>query len=81
MDEQLGTFKVVKPHGCSFHVGRQRMELVLAYRELDDRINDEPPNELDEDFKTWKRSDTSSRAIIGPSLSAENLDHVRDVKR
>ena len=79
MDDQLGSFKVVKLNDDNFHVWKQRIELVLAYRELDDHITDDPPHESDHHFKAWKRSDSRARAVIGLSLSDEHLEHVRDV--
>ena len=80
MDDQLGSFKVVKLHDDNFHVWKEHIEWVLAYRELDDHITDEPPDESGEEFKTWKRSDARARAIIGLSLSDEYVNHVRGEK-
>ena len=79
MDDQLGSFKVVKLSDDNYHTWKQRIELVLAYRELDDLITDDPPATSDENFKAWKKSDARARAITGLSLSDEHLEHVRDV--
>ena len=80
MDDQLGGFKVVKLNDDNFYVWKQRIELVLAYRELDDLITDDPPPASDDGFKAWKKSDARARAVIGLSLSDEHLEHVREVK-
>ena len=80
MDDQLSSFKVVKLGDDNFYIWKQRIELVLAYRELDHHISDDPPAELDDTFTSWKRGDARARAIIGLSLSDEHLEHVRDVK-
>ena len=80
MDDQLSSFKVVKLGDDNFYIWKQRIELVLAYRELDQHISDDPPAELDDTFTSWKRGDARARAIIGLSLSDEHLEHVRDVK-
>ena len=36
MDDQLGGSQVVKPNDGNVHVSMQRIQPVLAYRELDD---------------------------------------------
>ena len=52
---------------------------MLAYRELDNHITEEPAAESDDDFKAWKKRDARARAVIGLSLSDAHLEHVRDV--
>ena len=80
MDDQISSFKVVKLCDDNFHTWKQRIELVLAYRELDSHIADDPPAETEDAFDSWKKGDARAKAVIGLSLSDEHLEHVRDVK-
>ena len=80
MDDQLGWFKVVKLSDDNFHTWKQRIELVLAYRQLDEHIANDPLDESAENFSSWKRADARAKAIIGLSLSEEHLEHVREVR-
>ena len=52
---------------------------MLALKDLDDFIECDPPREEDRLIE-WKKNDRKARAIIGLSLSDENLEHVRDVE-
>lgn len=75
--ENLGGFKIEKLGDSNFHVWKQKVELVLAFRELDDVVTDErPPTEVDELAK-WKKRDAKAKAVIGLTLSDYHLDHVR----
>lgn len=77
--ENLGGFKIEKLGDNNFHVWKQKVELVLAFRELDDVITDEgPPTEVDK-LEKWKKRDAKAKAVIGLTLSDDHLDHVRGV--
>ena len=76
----LGGFKIEKLGDSNFHVWKQKVELVLAFRELDDLITEQtPPDDADEVLK-WKKKDAKAKAVIGLTLSDEHLDHVRDAE-
>ena len=79
MDDRGGVARIDQLTDSNFHVLKQKVQLVLALRELDDYIVDDPPDQSDTDsFKSWSRADRKARALIGLSLSDEHLEHVRD---
>ena len=73
-------FKIEKLSESNFHVWKQKVELILAFRELEDHISDSvsspPPNDLA--YDSWVKADAKARAVIGLTLSDEHLEHVRD---
>lgn len=76
--DSSGGFKIEKLSESNFHVWKQKIELVLAFRELSEHLDhDRPLSNSDE--QQWHRDDAKARAIIGLSLSDEHLEHVRDV--
>ena len=76
----LGGFKIEKLGDNNFHVWKQKVELVLAFRELEDFITEQtPPTDSDELLK-WKKKDAKAKAVIGLTISDEHLDHVRDTE-
>lgn len=75
--ESLGGLKIEKLSDDNFHIWKQKVEFVLAFRELDDVVTDATPP-VDEDRKhEWKKRDAKAKAIIGLTLSDDHLDHVR----
>lgn len=70
--------KIEKLCGDSFHVWKQKVELVLALKNLDDHLDIAKP--IDEDkISKLKKHDVNDRAIIGFTLSKEHLDNMRDI--
>ena len=43
----------------------ERIQLVLAFRELDELIEDDPPEKTSDDYKLWSKKDNKAKAIIG----------------
>lgn len=80
MESGAGMFKIEKLSESNFHVWKQKVELILAFRELDDHIGDSASASPREDpqYETWVRSDAKARAVNGLTLSDEHLEHVRD---
>ena len=74
-----GSTKIEKLNDSNFHAWKQKIVLVLALKDLDDFIEEDPPTDTDELVK-WNKRDRKARAIIGLSLSDEHLEHVRDVE-
>lgn len=78
--ESIGGFKIEKLGERNFHVWKQKIKLILSFRELEDVIADqEPPVDVDE-FEKWKKRDAKAKAVIGLTLSDDHLDHVRGVE-
>lgn len=75
-----GGFKIEKLSESNFHIWKQKIELVLAFREPSDHLEDSPPLSNADDARTWQKDDAKVRAVIGLSLSDEHLEHVRGVQ-
>ena len=78
MDESSTSVKIEKLNDNNFHIWKQKIQLHLALRDLDQYIDSNPPTE-EKELEIWNRGDRKARAIIGLSLSDEHLNHVRDV--
>ena len=78
MDESTTSVKIEKLNDTNFHIWKQKIQLQLALRDLDQYIDSTPPTE-EKELATWTRGDRKAKAIIGLSLSDEHLNHVRDV--
>lgn len=74
-----GALQIEKIFDYNYHVWKQRIELVLAYREVDDAIFKENAFQRDRpEFAKWNQSDKMACAIIGLSLFDDMLEHVRE---
>ncbi len=67
----------------NFYAWRQKIQHILALRNLDDFIEDDNvcprrTGENGEEVATWLKKDKKARAIIGRSLSDELLENLRD---
>ena len=72
-------FKIDKLTDSNFHVWKQRMELILAFRELDSHIDENARAPVDPaQLANWVKNDLKAKAVIGLALSDEHLEHVRD---
>jgi len=78
----MGGIKIDKLTETNFREWRQRMKMVLALRDLDERLDEDgkPAHEEVREFAVWKRRDTKASAIIGLSLGSEQLEHVSGCK-
>lgn len=79
-DQGSGSLRVEKLNDTNFYVWKQKIQLLLALKEVDHHIEETiDMNERDDDkHKQWIRGDNKAKAIIGLSLSNEHLEHVRD---
>lgn len=71
-----GGLRVDKLQRENFHSWKTQIQLLLSLRELDDYIDDDPPGRNSEDWKELNKGDRKEKAIIGISLSTENLENV-----
>jgi gag-polypeptide of LTR copia-type len=79
----FGGFKFDKLISSNFHIWKQKIELVLAFRELDEVVyNVESTNILKDAtaIAEFKKKDDKAKAVIGLTFSDERLDHVRRAK-
>lgn len=79
MESGLGAVKVDKLNDSNFHSWKQKIQLLLSLRELDDFIHDDPPSIDSDNYRDWCKNDRKAMAHIGLSLSDHHLEHVRDV--
>ena len=78
MDVGGSSLKIDKLSSTNFHAWKQKIQLVLSLRELDDHIDEDPPERTDASYTAWMKADRKAKAIIGLSLSDEHLEHVID---
>ena len=78
MDESSGSIRIEKLTDTNFHSWKRKIQLLLAYRDLEDYIHEDRPTDPDAQQK-WDRGDRKAQAVIGLSLSNEHLEHVSDV--
>lgn len=74
-----GALRIEKLSDDNYHIWKQEIELVLAYREVDVAVIEE--NQFQRgcpEYTKWKQCDKMARAIIGLSLSDDMLEHVRE---
>jgi len=78
----MGGIKIDKLKETNFHERRQRIQMVLALRDLDEMLDEDgPPTDAqDRELALWKRRDTKASAMIGLTLGSEQLEHVSGCK-
>jgi len=76
----IGGFKIEKLGESSYHVWMQKVELVLALRELEDHIYDSRPPIDEAELAVWQKNDAKARAIFCLTLYEEHLEHVRELE-
>ncbi|CDF39993.1 unnamed protein product [Chondrus crispus] len=76
-----GSIRIDKLTDSNFYVWKQKIQLLLALRDVDQYIVEGrvPSEERAKERKKWIRGDSKAKALIGLSLSDEHLEHVRDV--
>ena len=72
--------KVDKLTDNNFHAWKLKNELLLAFQELDDVIEDDMPESDDLNFNAWRGRDKKAQVCIGLTLSDSMLENVRECK-
>lgn len=80
MDGNNSGFNTEKLTDSNYHVWKQKIELVLAFRERSDHLENRSGPSNNADLSIWTKNNAKAKAIIGNSLSAEYLKQVRDVQ-
>ena len=84
--DSSSAMKIEKLSESNFYSWRQKIQHILALKDLDDLIDDDPSARPSvetssiENINAWTRRDKKAKAIIGLSLSDDLLNHVREVK-
>lgn len=59
----------------NFHNWKQKIELVLVFRELSDNLGDRPSLSNANDACRWEKGDANAKVVIGLSLRDDHLEH------
>ncbi len=80
MDSDSTSTRIEKLNNINYHAWKIRIQHVLALKDLDDFLTEEPPKEdaPKADVTAWNKKDKKAQAIIGLTLSDELLENVRD---
>jgi hypothetical protein len=81
--ESGGGFKIDKLNDNNYHTWKQNIELLLAFRDLDEVMFEAPPADMEINLEVailFKKKDTKAKAVIGLTLSDDHLEHVRSAK-
>jgi len=78
MESELSSSKIDKLTHDNYYAWKQRIVHLLALRDLDEHIDDDPPSDDSTSFHTWRKKDRKAQAIIGLTLSDELLENVRE---
>ncbi len=62
--EFTGGIKLEKLNNTNFHAWKQKIQLVLSLRELEDFINDDPPAMDADNYREWCKNDRKAAALI-----------------
>ena len=77
MDIDSMTKEVQKLSNSNYYAWKQKIQHLLALKDLDEHIEEDPPTEANA-LSAWKKKDKKARALIGLSLSDDQLDNVRE---
>jgi len=80
MDNNASNIRIEKLNYSNFHSWKQKIELVLGHRDVDDMVDPTlcPPRpDASDELSKWIRRDKTARMTIGISLSDEMLKNVR----
>ncbi len=75
--DSSASLKEEKLSDVNYHAWKQKIQHVLALKELEDFIEDDPPSAPDE-LRLCRRKDRKAQATIALSLSDEQLENVRE---
>lgn len=78
MESDNTTTKIEKLNHNNYHSWKQKIELLLALKDLDQHISSPRPKDESEAL-AWDKNDRKTRAIIGLTLSDQILENVRHV--
>lgn len=76
MDSNSGGFKIDKSEESGYHVWKRKIQLILAFRELERHLDDTAPPVDHCELDVWCKNASKTRASIGLTLSDEHLDQV-----
>lgn len=77
MESERSGISIEKLRDDNFHTWKKRIRFVLSIRELDEFVDEDPPNESSPEYKSWLKRDKKAQAVIGLSLTDTHLEQVQ----
>lgn len=71
---ELSGLKIDKLKDDKFHIWKNRVQLIMSFRELDDYLTAEPPCAESSEYTTWSKSDRKSKSKIGLTILDSHLE-------
>lgn len=79
--DNLGSLKIDKLAENNYHIWRQKVELLLSFKELGDHIKENDTDQGDhQDPAKWTRDNAKAMAVIGLTINDEYLEMVSECK-
>lgn len=78
MDSSSSFPKIEQLSEDNFYTWKQKVQLLLCYREVDFTLTQDAPEKNHDEYDKWLKANNKAKAIIGLSLSNEHLHHVAD---
>ena len=69
MDSNSSTFKIDQLDTSNYHYWKMQIQHVLALKDLENFLEDDPPTPTPTEIALWKKNDKKAQAIIGLTLS------------
>ena len=77
-DHSSGSVRIEKLTASNFYIWKQKIQLLLALRDVDQYVFDDISEDAtSDDRRKWMRGDAKAKAVIGLTLSDDYLQHVR----
>ena len=81
MESENSTARIEKLDHSNYHFWKIRIKHLLILKDLEKFLHEDPPNSNDSGtVSLWHKKDKKAQSIIGPSLSNDFLENVREVE-
>ncbi len=77
MEPESSAIRIETLNESNYHSWKVEIQHVLALKDLEDFLEDDPPSNATE-LVLWKKKDKKTRAVIGLTLSNDMLENVRE---
>lgn len=78
MDSETNSTRIEKLNNSNYFAWKIRIEHLLALKDFDDHITEDPPSNPTQ-LGAWSKNDKKAQALIALNLTDELLENVRDV--
>jgi hypothetical protein len=73
----MGSITIEKLQDNNYHTWKARIQFILSLRDLDDVLEDAPPDDKSPEYAKWHKRDKKAKAMIALSLSDDHLEQVQ----